>query len=392
MGNNAPQKSGKRLIDARIAGYGFTPEFKRAIKTLGAAAAQLDNRRRALLGKAGPSPLALSLVAVGTAPPTVLGGRGGGPRQESPTIAASRRPAPRPGQPSPSAAAVGQFIGQKTRAVSDNLAFAQDRIRSAVEEGQRWLGDRPEAVRENLKLSGLADYFDMVSKMDMTDASMVTPEQVRLRAQAKLNRPRPDYNTPYYQDIRRTREGLNPLLRQVDAGGRTFADTTTFGAANYLAAIGDTLTNPYSYAQNLEGERYIDFLDSQDARAGQIVGRVAGSLVPMPGGGYVAAARSLPAELGRAALVGGGKTFVHDAIAARGDLEDRFESGLEGGLTDAMYAPLGLLAERGVEDIAPLAAEEYPFLKDLFSTLATTAPKELADAMAEAESRRAAAR
>jgi hypothetical protein len=96
--------------------------------------------------------------------------------------------------------------------------------------------------------------------------------------------------------------------------------------------------------------------------------------------------------MGRAAFVDGANTLVHDVVATPGNPEERLESGVKGALSDAAFATLGPLADHGVEEFAPLAAREYPFLKDVVSILATTAPKELADAMAETESRRARTR
>lgn len=138
--------------------------------------------------------------------------------------------------------------------------------------------------------------------------------------------------------------------------------------------------------ENIEDERYIDLLDSQDARAGQFIGRVAGALVSI-GNKYVTAGKTLPAVMGRAALVESAKGFAHDAIATPGGLEEGFESGVQGGLVDAMYAPLGPLAEHGATEIAPLAIREHPLLGDIVEYLAANAPQELANAVAQAESR-----
>lgn len=76
-------------------------------------------------------------------------------------------------------------------------------------------------------------------------------------------RVKPDYNTPYFQAIKARRHGLHPVARHADAGVRGFADTASYGGVNYVAAAADTLANPYPYSQNLEGERYIDHLDSE---------------------------------------------------------------------------------------------------------------------------------
>lgn len=378
------------LLDASIGGYVLTPDAKAAIRMLAASAARLDGRRRAMLGQAGPSPLALALVAARAAPPTVLVDGGGAQRPAPRKAPTPPRPAKRAAPTSSLGAAVGEFLERNAQTLSDNVDYYGDRIRAGVEDGEKWLQQRPEVIRENLDyyLPGLDDYLDMVSKVDMTEVSMLTPDQVRLREEAKRRRPRPDYNTPYYQEIARNRAAINPILRQADAGVRSAADTVSWGGANYIAALGDTLTNPYSYAQNLEGERYIDLLDSRDARAAQIAGRVAGSFL-QPELGYVAAAKTLPAAMGRAALIDGAGAFAHDAIATPGDLEDRFGAGLKGAFTDAVVAPLGPLAEHGAGEFAPLAAREFPFLQDVLSKLATTAPKELAKAMEDAQSQRA---
>jgi hypothetical protein len=189
MANPTAPKSRKSPLDMSIGGYVLTPQAKAVIKTLAAGAAQLDSRRRALLGQAGPSPLGLSLVAAGVAPRTVLVGREGAPGPRSGTAAGTRRQAPRRGEPSPLGAAVGEFIDERKKAVSANLAHAKARVEAGVENGQRFLEERPEAFRRNLELAGLDDYFDMVSKVDMTDQGMLTPEQVRLREQARLERP-----------------------------------------------------------------------------------------------------------------------------------------------------------------------------------------------------------
>lgn len=374
MSKPAAPKPRRSVLDMSVGGYVLSPEAKAAIKNLATRVARLDNRRRALIGQRGPSPLEQALGAAGLAPAT------GG-------LAAPPRPGPRP--PSPLVAAARDYVDDKARTVADNLDYYGDRLGSGIEAGRGWVEQRPGVVRENLEplRSAMRAYGDMISKVDMTDAGTLTPEQWRLREQARRDRPSPDYNLPYFQAIRRNREALNPIVRQVDAGGRTFADTVSWGGANYLAAVGDTLANDYSYAQNLEGERYIDLLDSQDARIGQVVGRAAGALVPI-GNKYVAAGKTLPAVMGRAALVEGAKGFAHDAIATRGDLEERVGSGLQGGLADGMYAPLGPLAERGAAMIAPLAVREHPLLDDIVGYLAANAPQELAAAVAQAESRR----
>jgi hypothetical protein len=378
------------LLDASIGGYVLRPEAKAAIRTMAAGAVRLDNRRRAILGQAGSSPLAMALVAAGAAPPSVLT-NSGGQRPSSGATGATSRSAKRSPPASPLRAAVRELLDRSGQTMSDNAGYYADRIREQIQDGQKWLHERPKVIRENLDYyaPGLPEYLDMVSKVDMTDTSMLTPEQIRLREEAKRQRPHPDYNTPYYQEIARNRAALHPVLRQADAGVRGAADTVSFGGANYFAALGDTATNPYSFAQNLEGERYIDLLDSRDARTAQTVGRVAGAFL-QPESGYVAAAKTLPSAMARAAVVDGAGAFAHDFVSSPGDLEDRAGSGFKAAATEALVAPLGPLTEHGVAEFAPLAAREFPFLKSVLSKLATIAPKEFAKAMEDAENQRAA--
>jgi hypothetical protein len=126
------------LLDASIGGYVLRPEAKAAIRTLAAGAVRLDDRRREILGQAGPSPLAMALVAAGAAPPTAVMS-GGGQRSASGATGAPSHAAKRPAAASPLRAAVRELLDKSGQTMSDNVGYYRDRIREQIQDGQKWL-------------------------------------------------------------------------------------------------------------------------------------------------------------------------------------------------------------------------------------------------------------
>lgn len=151
------------------------------------------------------------------------------------------------------------------------------------------------------------------------------------RPATEARRPPPDIS-----DAR----GSGGALETVDAGVRGVADVASFGFADELSALGDTVTRGGTYEENLDRQRAIDEYDFEHHTAAAIGGRLGGALLIPTGvtraaqgaavrviesGGSVAEARAAArgAAALRMGLEGGGVGAGYGFGSGEGDILDR---------------------------------------------------------------------
>lgn len=167
------------------------------------------------------------------------------------------------------------------------------------------------------------------------------------------SRSRQETVTPADQLVEQRRQDESGALRKVDAFGRGFVDTATFGLADEVGAGLDTVfgSSPGSqtiwngasigdaYRHNVDMNRGFAQSDAQDVPVSRGLGQAAGTIAA-PGaigaGKFVAEAPNLAYAMTRGAATGAAMGGAYGAGAASGGIADRAHGAMTGAMTGAI--------------------------------------------------------
>ncbi|MDM8352903.1 hypothetical protein [Brevundimonas diminuta] len=158
------------------------------------------------------------------------------------------------------------------------------------------------------------------------------------------------------------RRDMNGIARRVDGAVRGAADMMTFGLADEIAAVGDTLIGRGSYQQNIARQRGQDQADEQDIPLSRGVGQLGGAIAA-PGavaaGKFVANAPRLGYTMTRGSAVGAGYGAAYGAGSAEGGFGERAEGAGRGLMTGAVVGAVAPPLAQGVGAVAGAVARPF---------------------------------